>query len=410
VKEGLFLAATPLPSEVLRSRSSGLCSCTLMEQSLPHPLPPDLTHSCGAVPSIPTTLSATLLPRPWEMVSRPTSSLPHGPHPHPCRRCSGRLARLPGRMAPFGMRRGPRLPFAGRRKRAGQPQAATRTKAAPTRLASLPDLPDDLLQLVFNRLCASDRMALADASTGWRTACAVDDLYATAATAVLSSAVTPTECNEFGRTTLGPLGGVLRVGLLLGKPLVPQAAMASQGRLLLLCLRVATSLSKSFKALDLAAPAPYNAVGWADTLSPISPQQLGRTLVCVRMRNEDGVTAWEARHVWGIRLDTGWVDGADAHGVHVSGEDTPDVLFNIRAALRVAFLSVGDVFYSAGVAQCASMRAVLAGLRRRAWRVLVVRRLRHSCTGSDNVGTPAGPSGRRPYLIEWMSIAMGVEN
>jgi len=60
-------------------------------------------------------------------------------------------------------------------------------------LASLPDLPDDLLQLVFNRLCASDSMALADVSTSWRTACAVDDLYATAATAVLSSAATPTE-------------------------------------------------------------------------------------------------------------------------------------------------------------------------------------------------------------------------
>jgi len=409
VKEGLFLAAAPLPSEVLRSRSSGLCSCTLMEQSLPHPLPPDPTHSCGAVPSIPTTLSATLLPRPCEIVSRPTSSLPHGPHPHPCRRYSGRLTRLPGRMAPFGMRRGPRLPFAGRRNRGGQPQAATSTKAAPTRSASLPDLPDDLLQLVFNRLCAFDRMAPADVSKSWRTACAVD-LYATAATAVLSSAATPTDCNEFGRATLGPPGGVRRVALLLGKPLVPQAAMASQGRLLLLCLRVATSLSKSYKALDLAAPAPYNAVGWADTLSPFSPQQLGRTLVCVRMRNEDGATAWEARHVWGIRLDTGWVDGADVHGVHVSGDDTPDVLFNIRAALRVAFLSVGDVFSSAGVAQCASMRSVLAGLRRRAWRGLIVRRLLHSYTGSDNVGTPAGPSGRRPYLIEWMSTAMGVEN
>jgi len=56
------------------------------------------------------------------------------------------------------------------------------------------------------------------------------------------------------------------------------------------------------------------------------------------------------------------------------------------------------------------MRAVLAGLRRRAWPVLVVRRLLHSYTGSDNVATPAGPSGRRPYLVEWMSIAMGVQN
>jgi len=114
--------------------------------------------------------------------------------------------------------------------------------------------------------------------------------------------------------------------------------------------------------------------------------------------------------VWGIRLDTGWVDGADVHGVHVAEEDTPDVLFNIRAALRVAFLSVGDVSSSAGVAQCASMRAVLAGLRRRAWRVLVVRRLLHSYTGIDIVATPAGPSGRRPYPTEWMSFAMGVEN
>jgi len=283
-------------------------------------------------------------------------------------------------------------------------------KAAPNCSASLSDLLDDLLLLVFNHMCASDRMALADVSTSWRTACAVDDLYATAAVAVMSSAATPTECNEFGRTNLGPPGGVRRDGLLLGELLVPQAAMASQGRLLLLCLHVATSLSKSYNALDLAAPAPYNAVGWADTLSPFSPQQLGRTLVCVRMRHEDGVTAWEARQVWGIRLDTGWVDGADLHGVHVAGKDTPDVLFNIRAALRAAFLSVGDVFSSAGVAQCASMRAVLAGLRRRAWRVLVVRRLLHSYTGSGNVATPAGPSGRRPYLIEWMSIAMGVEN
>jgi len=134
-------------------------------------------------------------------------------------------------------------------------------------------------------------MALADVSTSLRTACAVDDLYAAAAAAVLSSAATPTECNEFGRTNLGPPGGVRRDGLLLEEPLVLQAAMASQGRLLLLCHRVATSLSKSYKALELAAPAPYSAVGWADTLSPFSPQQLGRTLVCVRMRNDDGVTA-----------------------------------------------------------------------------------------------------------------------
>ena len=84
------------------------------------------------------------------------------------------------------------------------------------------------------------------------------------------------------------------------------------------------------------------------------------------MRNDEGVSAWEARQVWGIRLDTGWVDGADVHGVNVSGGDTPGVLFNLRAALRVAFLDVGNVFSSAGVAQCASMRAVLAGLRRRA--------------------------------------------
>ena len=155
------------------------------------------------------------------------ATLPHGRHPHPCRRYSGRLARLPERMAPFGLRRGPRLPFAGRRNRGGQPQAATSMKAAPNCSASLSDLLDDLLLLVFNHLCASDRMALADVSTSWRTACAVDDLYATAAVAVMSSAATPTECNEFGRTNLGPPGGVRRDGLLLGELLVPQAAMAS---------------------------------------------------------------------------------------------------------------------------------------------------------------------------------------
>jgi len=375
-------------------------------------IPSPTTPLTAAVrlPSMPTTLSATLLPRPWEMVSRPASPPPNGRHPHPCQRCWGRLGRVPGRMAPFGVRRARRLPSAGRRNRGGQPQADTCTTAATTRIASLPDLPNDVLQLVFNRLCASDRLALADVSTSWRTACTVDGLYATAAAAVLSSAATPTECNKFGRTRLGPGSGIQRDGLLLGEPLVPQATMASQGRLVLLCLRVVASLSKSYKALDLAAPAPYDALGWADSLSPFSPQQLANLLVCVRMRNDDGVSAWEARHVWGIRLDTGWVDGADVHGVNDSGGDTPDVLFNLRAALRVAFLDVGNVFSSAGVAQCASMRAVLAGLRRRAWRVLVVRRLLHSYTGSDNVATPAGPSGRRPYLIEWMSVAMGVEN
>ena len=51
------------------------------------------------------------------------------------------------------------------------------------------------------------------------------------------------------------------------------------------------------------------------------------------MRNDDGVSSWEARQVWGIRLDTGWVDGADVHGVNVSGGDTPEVLFNLQAAL-----------------------------------------------------------------------------
>jgi len=185
--------------------------------------------------------------------------------------------------------------------------------------------------------------------------------------------------------------------------------MASQGRLVLLCLRVVASLSKSYRALDLAAPAPYNALGWADTLSAFSPQQLARLLVRVRMSNDDGLSAWEARQVWGIRLDTSWVDGADVHGVNVSGEDTPDVLFNLRAALRVAFLDVGNVISPVGVTQCAAMRAVLTNLRRRARRVLVVRRLVQNYTGSDVAVLP-GPSGRRPYLIKWISMAMGVEN
>jgi len=147
---------------------------------------------------------------------------------------------------------------------------------------------------VFNRLCASDRLALADVSTSWRAACTVEGLYATAAAAVLSSAATPTECNKFGRTRLGIGGGIQRDGLLLGEPFVPQATKASQGRRVLLCLRVVASLSKSYKALDLAAPAPYDALGWADTLSPFSPEQLASLLVCVRKRNEDGLSAWEA--------------------------------------------------------------------------------------------------------------------
>ena len=278
-------------------------------------------------------------------------------------------------MAPFGVRRARRLPSAGRRNRGGQPQADTCTTAATTRIASLPDLPNDVLQLVFNRLCASDRLALADVSTSWRTACTVDGLYATAAAAVLSSAATPTESKKFGRTRLGPGSGIQRDGLMLGEPLVPQATMALQGRLVLLCLRVVASLSKSYKALDLAAPAPYATLGWADTLSPFSPQQLANLLVCVRMRNDDGLSAWEARQVWGIRLDTGWVDGADVHSVNVSGKDTPDVLFNLRAALRVAFLDVGNFISPVGVTKCAAMKTVLTNLRRRARRVLVVRRL-----------------------------------
>jgi len=278
-------------------------------------------------------------------------------------------------MAPFGVRRAHRLPSAGRRNRGGQPQADTCTTAATPRIASLPDLLNDVLQLVFNHLCASDRLALADVSTSWRAACVVDGLYATAAAAVLSSAATPTESNKFGRTRLGPRGGIQRDGLLLGEPLVPQPTMASQGRLVVLCLRVIASLSKLHKALDLAAPAPYDALGWADTLSQFSPQQLASLLVCGRMRNHDGVSAWEARQVWGVRLDIGWVDGADVHGVNVFGGDTPDVLFNLRAALRVAFLDVGNFISPVGVTKCAAMKTVLTNLRRRARRVLVVRRL-----------------------------------
>ena len=280
---------------------------------------------------------------------------------------------------------------------------------AATRTASLPDLPDDVLQLVFNLLCACDRLALAGVSTSWRKACAVDGMYITAAAAVLSIATTPTECNKFGHTRLGPLGGIQRDCRLVGEPFVPQASMASQRRMVLRCLRVVASLSKSYRALDLAAPAPDSALAWADTLSPFSPQHLARLLVRVRVRNDDGVSAWEAPQEWGIRLDTSWVDGADVHGVHVSGKDTPDVLFNLRAAFRVAFLDVGNVITPFGVTQCAAIRAVLTNLRRRARRVLVVRELVRNYTGSDVAVLP-GPSGRRPYLIKWISMAMGVEN
>ena len=52
-------------------------------------IPSPTTPLTAAVrlPSMPTTLSATLLPRPWEMVSRPASPPHHDRHPHPCQRC-----------------------------------------------------------------------------------------------------------------------------------------------------------------------------------------------------------------------------------------------------------------------------------------------------------------------------------
>jgi len=312
-------------------------------------------------------------------------------------------------MAPVGVRHAHRLPFTSRRNRGGEPQADAGTTADATGTDSLPDRTDDVPQLLFNRLCSSDSLALADVSTGWQTACAIDARYVTAAAAVLPSAGTPTECNEFVRTRLGPPSGTQRNGRLLVVPLVPQATKASQGRLILLCLRVVASLIKSYKALDLAAPGPWNALGWADNRLPFSPKQLARLLACVRLRNDDGMSAWEARQVWGIRLDICWVDSADVHGVKVSGGEMPEVLFNCRAALRVVFIDMGNDISPVGVTQRAAMKEVLTNLRRRARRVLVARRLVLNYTGKD-VTIRAGPRGRRQNLRTWMSMAKSVEH
>jgi len=82
-------------------------------------------------------------------------------------------------------------------------------------------------------------------STSRQMASVAHDLYATAASAALSSAAPPSECNQFRRMTMGPLRGCRRDRLFRGAPLVQQDSIASQGRLVFPFLGASTSLSSS---------------------------------------------------------------------------------------------------------------------------------------------------------------------
>lgn len=280
------------------------------------------------------------------------------------------------------------------------------------RVASLQDLPVEVLAMVLDHLCVADRLAVAKVSAGLRAACAQDVLYAAIGNAVLGMGATSRErwawgwFHESQFSVPPPLPQTL---------ILPEMA-AGQGRAIVCILRAVMALSELWDTLDGTEAGSMDLLFWADHLLKAHPTGLtyevaptsnrGRCIQCDR----HGVRFSIINRLWGFSMDQCYTGEDQHHWYQTNGDNESEMIIDAWAVLRMAFFSVDPPMPGQPIPLDHSwgMTAVLDRLRLRACRAVAVMQLvRERVEGKG--GMRAGGSGAlpaRPHFWWWVRVAV----
>jgi len=281
---------------------------------------------------------------------------------------------------------------------------------------------------VLDELPVRDRLAMADVSTGWREACTTDTLHTCIGWAVLGDDATSAErrlphCRASGHSMSGGLGGAVgaRERLPCALPLAARVEVETQGRFILLVLRVVATVSRLLDGLGGGTTPMFDLQRWAEHVAAASSSIPFPSPASVRDRSPRDVSTEVVTWVWGIQL----------HAVVVA-DSSAEVRFDAGTVLRMAFFGaleeVADAVQdavgrspntvtptmlpdeTARVARWAAMPLVLVKLRLRVRRLLFLQeQVRAHAAGSLHLHG-VSVSIVRHHVHHWVRAALALRS
>jgi len=164
--------------------------------------------------------------------------------------------------------------------------------------------------LVPDELPVCNRLSMADVSTGWREACTTDTLHKAIGWAALGDDTTSDERRLFqwrasGISKTGGPGSVEEGRELLpyALPLAARADVETQGRFILLVLRVVATVSRLLDGLAGGTTPMLDLQRWSEHVVAASSSRVFPSPARVRDRSPRDVSAEVVTWVWGIQLN-----------------------------------------------------------------------------------------------------------
>jgi len=281
---------------------------------------------------------------------------------------------------------------------------------------------------VLDELPVRDRLAMADVSTGWLEACTTDTLHTYIGWAVLGDEATSDECRlplccASGHSMSGGLGGAVGARELLpcALPLAARVEVETQGRFILLVLRVVATVSRLLDGLGGGTTPMFDLQRWAEHVAAASSSIPVPSPASVRDRSPRDVSTEVVTWVWGIQL----------HAVVVA-DSSAEVRYDAGTVLRMEFFralaEVADAVQdavgrspnnvtstilpdgTARVARWAAMPLVLVKLRLRVRRLLFLQeQVRAHAAGSFHLHG-VSVSIVRHHVHHWVRAALALRS
>jgi len=282
--------------------------------------------------------------------------------------------------------------------------------------------------LVLDKLPVCDRLAMADVSTGWREACTTDTLHTAIGWAVLGDDATSDERRLFhwrasGISKTGGPGSVEEGRELLPSalPLAARAEVETQGRFILLVLRVVATVSRLLDGLAGGTTPMLDLQRWSEHVVAASSSRVFPSPARVRDRSPRDVSAEVVTWVWGIQLNADVVADGSVQARFDAGsvlrmaffgalEEVADAVQDTvgRAPSKVTSTMLPDG--AARVARWAAMPLVLVKLRLRVRRLLFLQKLvRAHAAGSFRPHGASVPVVRH-HVHHWVRAAVGLRS